>query len=126
MYFNNTFTMQSKGAPIARVGLNPIVDKLTAMVVMRHAPHPNAAKLFVRWWMSPDGAAYVDGFRHKGNPEADSGTLTSKRIREKGIPVIYAAPSWVEIDIKTLEKKYRKAVGYTKARDKTKKKKKKK
>jgi len=114
MYFGRTLFDQKKGMPIEWANLSPLVDKLTPYVAMRYAPHPNAAKLFLYWWMSPEGSIYVDSLRNKGNPEPGSGTLTSKAIDKKGRPEIHVVPSWSVLDEDVLEKKYLEAVGYRK------------
>ena len=123
VYFHRTLIFQEKGAPIEWTPISPVVDYLTSHAIMRYAPHPNAAKLFLHWWMSPEGAAYVDAKRHKGNPMPGSGTQTSKIIEKRGNPDIHVWAPWGETDQKALEEKYLKAIGYSKEKEKTKKKK---
>ncbi|MFC1815458.1 ABC transporter substrate-binding protein [Thermodesulfobacteriota bacterium] len=122
--FHKYIIMKAKGAPIGWAKISPIVDTVDAFVILRHAPHPNAAKLFLHWWMSPEGAYYVDARRHKGNPLPGSGTQTSKLIKEAGNPEIIVGASWIDIGQNELLDKCLKAVGYKK--DKLRKKKKKK
>lgn len=124
IYFHRTLIFQEKGAPVEWAPISPVVDYLTSHAIMRHAPHPNASKLFLRWWMSPEGAAHVDSKRHKGNPMPGSGTQTSKILEKRGMPDIHVWAPWGETDQKTLQKKYQSAVGFTKEKLKTKKKKK--
>lgn len=114
MYFSRTLTEQMRGVPIEWANLSPLVNKLTPFCAMRYAPHPNAAKLFLRWWMGPEGGAFVDSIRREGNPEPGSGTLTSQALDKRGRPEIYPVPVWNVLDINALEKKYQEAVGYRK------------
>ena len=43
-------------------------------IVPLTAPHPNAGKLFMWWFMSPEGQALTDSLRFKGNPAPGTGT----------------------------------------------------
>ncbi len=45
------------GAPREFQPLSPLVSNPSVAIVAKLAPHPNAAKLFVEWIMSPDGQA---------------------------------------------------------------------
>ncbi|MFC1815208.1 ABC transporter substrate-binding protein, partial [Thermodesulfobacteriota bacterium] len=124
-FFHRALIMKDKGAPVDWIPLGmPVIDKSSIYSIMRHAPHPNVAKLFLRWWMSPDGAAYVDARRHKGNPVPGSGTLTSKLFEKLGYQEFFSIPVWNKLDIAALTKKYNAAVGYTKEKERKKKKKK--
>lgn len=46
-----------KGAPIRWIFPDPTPGTVTAQVVSAHAPHPNAARLFQEWALSPEGQA---------------------------------------------------------------------
>jgi ABC-type Fe3+ transport system substrate-binding protein len=45
----------AKGAPVAWVPLEPVTGSLSVAAVLRAAPHPNAAKLFVTFLVSEQG-----------------------------------------------------------------------
>ena len=90
-----------------------IVGGVYVQAISAYAPHPNAAKLVLHWWMSPEGAAYVDSIRHKGNPLPGSGTQTSQLLEKKGNLDIFLANPWSLVgDQNALEKKYITAVGF--------------
>lgn len=106
---HRTLDMQSKGTPVAWMPISPIVDRFAPYVIARDAPHPNAAKLYVRWLMSPEGQSLVDKVRKKGNPLPGSGTIQAKAVEQLGIKVT-VVQHW-GLDFKRLEDIYRKAAG---------------
>lgn len=86
---------------------------MSTWAVLREAPHPNAAKLFLRWWMTPEGQLFTDKLRLKGNPMPGSQTSQSKTIEKMGVE-IYSCPVWEVESIKGLEELYGQAVGLKK------------
>jgi iron(III) transport system substrate-binding protein len=48
-------TLYLKGAPVRWTFPEPVPCNLTAQVVSANAPHPNAARLFQEWALSPEG-----------------------------------------------------------------------
>ncbi|MBI2987037.1 MAG: extracellular solute-binding protein [Deltaproteobacteria bacterium] len=104
--------MQRKGSPVTWMPINPIVLRpVQPNVVLRHAPHPNAAKLFLRYWMSNEGQALVDKIRIKGNPLPGTGTAPSKVVEKLGLK-IHSASEWTLANMNRLEKLYQVAIGY--------------
>ena len=79
---------------------------------MRDAPHPNAAKLYMRWLLSAEGKSLVEKIRKKGDPLPGSGSIQSKKIEQMGLKVL-VVPVW-ELDFKRLENVYQNAIGFTK------------
>lgn len=112
MLLSRTLYMQSQGQPVAWAPLSPIIDKFSPYVILRDAPHPNAAKLYMRWLMSAEGQSMVDKIRQKGNPMPGTGTSQSKALEQLGVKVL-VVPLW-EIDFDALQDRYRKAVGFSK------------
>ncbi len=110
---HGTIREQEKGAPMDFVPLNPAIDKLSPWVVMREAPHPNAAKLFLRWCISPEGQQLVDKARKKGNPLPGLKTSQSKVIEKMGLKVTALAGWEVEAgELQELEILYSDALGF--------------
>lgn len=47
--------MKAQGAPLGWVAIEPIVPEIHPIAISAHAPHPNAAKLFVDFMLSREG-----------------------------------------------------------------------
>ena len=59
-----TFQYQEKGAPVSWFCPEPVPLSFSAMVVFNKNPHPNAAKLYINWFLSKEGQIaqfYADG-----------------------------------------------------------------
>ena len=49
------------GAPLKALAMKEgTVGTATAISVLKNAPHPNAARVFVNWWLSPEGQTAVN------------------------------------------------------------------
>ena len=59
-------------------------------VVPATAPHPNAGKLYMWWFMGPEGQALTDAERFKGNPAPGTGTGPSKWLEDHKMTVQFA------------------------------------
>jgi len=112
MLLSRTLYMQAQGQPVAWGPISPIVDKFTPYIIVRDAPHPNAAKLYMRWLMSAEGQSLVDKIRQKGNPMPGAGTTPSKALEQLGVKIL-VVPLW-ETDFDGLQERYRKALGFMK------------
>jgi iron(III) transport system substrate-binding protein len=55
MYNHHVAISAAAGAPVAWVKLEPLVALFGVMGVMKDAPHPNAARLFIEFVLSEDG-----------------------------------------------------------------------
>ena len=55
MYNSNIEALKRKGAPIDFVAVPPVVARTQGIGVMKNAPHPNAARLFADYVLSPEG-----------------------------------------------------------------------
>jgi len=55
MYNSNIETLKRKGAPIDFVPVQPVVARPQGIGVAKNAPHPNAARLFSEYVLSPEG-----------------------------------------------------------------------
>jgi iron(III) transport system substrate-binding protein len=54
-YNSNVFPLKAKGAPIDFVPVQPVIARPQGIGVVRNAPHPNAAVLFMDFVLSPEG-----------------------------------------------------------------------
>jgi len=54
--------MREKGAPVEWVAIDPIVSNIHPIAVCARAPHPNAARLFVDFVLSREGAEMISSF----------------------------------------------------------------
>jgi len=79
-------------------------------IVPLTAPHPNAGKLFMWWFMSPEGQALTDSLRFKGNPAPGTGTGPSKYLEEHKIGIKFA-PREYEDNYDMYLRKYLTALG---------------
>ncbi|MBI2848554.1 MAG: extracellular solute-binding protein [Chloroflexi bacterium] len=48
-----------KGAPLQWVAVNPVSASITVHGIVKNAPHPNAAKLYIDWSLSEEGQKLV-------------------------------------------------------------------
>lgn len=108
---HRTLIMQTKGSPVAQVPISPIVDKFSPVVIPRNGPNPNAAKLYLRWLMTPEGMALADKVRFKGNPLPGAGTAQAKAVEQLGIKVL-VVPGW-EVDLNKYQTLYSQVLGFT-------------
>ncbi|HXF33431.1 MAG TPA: extracellular solute-binding protein [Candidatus Acidoferrales bacterium] len=59
IYAYNAARLKRAGQPVELVNADPIIGETLCVAVMKNAPHPDAAKLFVRWLMSHDTQAWM-------------------------------------------------------------------
>lgn len=59
-YSSNVVPLMRKGAPIDFVPVQPVVARPQGIGVARNAPHPNAARLFVDYVLSPEGQQLLE------------------------------------------------------------------
>jgi iron(III) transport system substrate-binding protein len=102
--------LQKKGLPIAMAPINPVVSQFNPHILVKHSPHPNAARLFLRWLMTADGQKLVDDIREKGSPMPGSGTSQAIAIEKAGLK-LEVFQEWRK-DLTPIEKRYQQAVGY--------------
>lgn len=101
---------QDKGAPIEWAPLDSnIVDSSTHFIA-KDAPHPNAARLFYLWSLSPEGQKVWDDVRGQGDPTPGSGTTQAKYLYDRNIKPFFTTDAYQE-HADDLAKKYRNALG---------------
>lgn len=59
MFQHHAASSQKKGAPVKWLNTGPVVSINATIAVMQHAPHPNAARLFVEYVLSEEGQKIV-------------------------------------------------------------------
>jgi iron(III) transport system substrate-binding protein len=79
-------------------------------VVPNGAPHPNAGKLFMWWFVGPEGQSLTDTERFKGNPAPGTGTGPSKWLEDHHTAVRFA-PLEYDLNYDTYLRKYLGALG---------------
>ncbi|MFN0073652.1 MAG: ABC transporter substrate-binding protein [Chloroflexota bacterium] len=94
-------------APIAEVYSNVPGPGYT---VPSKAPHKNAGRLFLHWFVGPEGVKIMDAERFKGNPQPGTGTGQSKLLQEKNMTV-KLSPIEYELNYSKYESRYLGALG---------------
>jgi iron(III) transport system substrate-binding protein len=79
-------------------------------VVPKGAPHPNAGKLFMWWFMGPEGQALTDAERFKGNPAPGTNTGPSKWLEDNHVAVRFS-PLEYDLNYDKYLRKYLEALG---------------
>ena len=102
------------GLPVAWAPIGPVVSQFNPHVLIRDAPHPNGAKLFLRWLMTAEGLSLVDKVRQKGSPLPGAGTAQSKALEQTGVKLLVAPIE--EGDILSVQKRLQEAIGYSKGK----------
>lgn len=59
LYLHRIAVLKSQGAPVDYVFLDPIISKPIPVTLMRQAPHPHGAALFLDWALSREGQDIV-------------------------------------------------------------------
>lgn len=71
LYGYDILADQRKGLPIQLVNPTPTVIEPYAVAVMKAAPHPNAARLLLRWWLTRDTQQWQKDELHRISPRKD-------------------------------------------------------
>jgi ABC-type Fe3+ transport system substrate-binding protein len=90
VYLHQLMPRQKEGAPVDEAPFDRAYSLPSSAYVAKDAPHPNAGRLLLRWWVGPGGQAVSDQVRPSGNPIAGANTLTSKFLEQKGAKVSVA------------------------------------
>ncbi|HEX3246590.1 MAG TPA: extracellular solute-binding protein [Chloroflexota bacterium] len=111
-YLHNSVKYEPKGqpwgfAPLSEVYVGPQGPGYT---VPEKAPHRQAGRLFLHWFVGPEGIALMDELRFKGNPAPGSGTGPSKYLEARNM-VPRTATLEYEINYPKYEKRYGVALG---------------
>lgn len=72
---------QAKGAPVDIKYLDVVPTQDHYAIVLKGAQHPNAAKCFLGWWVSPDGGQAAQlKYEFKGNDTEPKGVPASAKL----------------------------------------------
>jgi len=104
-------TVLKRGAPIA-IAPTPFVPAVGILqFVPMHAPHPNAAKLFAGFLMSPEGRiAWADG-RPSSDLTLSGNSKFAVSMRQAGPPQIVPLPPDINLEYERLQKTYSEIMG---------------
>lgn len=104
-------TALKKGAPLAVVPMSFVPAAAILHFVPMHAPHPNAAKLFAGFLMSPEGrAAWAQG-RPSSDLTLGGDSKFAQAMRAAGPPQVVPLPPEINLDYERLQKIYSGVMG---------------
>jgi len=111
-YLHNFTKYETKGrpwtmAPIDEIWVQP---KGPGYTIPEKAPHPNAARIFLYWFVGPEGSTLMDQLRSKGDPRPGAGTDPSKYLEAKKITPKIPGIEY-ELEYSKWEKKYAAVAG---------------
>ena len=106
-YLQNMVKFKPKGQPWEFIPLEEVYTNQPGpgYTVHAQAPHPNAGRLFMTWFVGPEGVALMDKERFKGKPLPGTGTGPSK-ILEDNHMTLKVSPLEYELNYKKYESKY--------------------
>jgi iron(III) transport system substrate-binding protein len=109
-YLQRSIMMKNK--PWGFVPFNEVYSTVPRQgyIVPNGAPHPNAGKLYMWWFMGPEGQALTDAERFKGNPAPGSGSGPSKYLEQHKM-VVKFAPIEYDLNYDKYLRKYLAALG---------------
>jgi iron(III) transport system substrate-binding protein len=111
-YLHNIVKFKPKGQPWDFIPLQEVYTNQPGpgYTVHKQAPHPNAGRLYLHWFVGPEGVALMDKERFKGKPLPGSGTGPAK-ILEDNKMTLKVSPQEIELNYKKYEAKYLEALG---------------
>lgn len=83
--FTGIFALKKKGAPVEMMYLSPANAQVRGIAVVK-GPHPNAAKLFLGWVVSPEGVKARDKY---GVGTNTPGTTMYEEVKEANAKITY-------------------------------------
>ncbi len=89
VYVHRVFSMQDKKAPIDWVKTDPVYAFPHVVSLAKNAPHPNAGKLFIDWYLSKDGQ---EALVKAGRVPARPGVTTKPPGAYDGLNIFYGDP----------------------------------
>lgn len=94
---------QAKGAPVDIKYLDVAPTQDHYAIVLKGAPHPNAAECFLAWWISPDGGQAAQlKYEYKGNADRPSALPASSMLAAIASPQDAAVQTKVAQDFAKL------------------------
>lgn len=103
MTFNHhSVISQKKGAPVEWVKLEPVIEAINPLGIVKDAPHPNAAKLLVEFILSEEGQKVMqEALYIPANPKVTAAEPTLKP-EQGGFKAFVISPSATAQDLKPM------------------------
>lgn len=90
MFQHHVFTSAEKGAPVKWIPTDPVIKATEEIVLLKHAPHPNAGKLLLEFVLSEEGAKIISDANYTpARPGAQSNIPVVEQTLAGLPPVIY-------------------------------------
>lgn len=107
MTFNHhSVISQNKGAPVDWVKLEPVIQAINPLGIVKDAPHPNAAKLLVEFILSEEGQEVMQkAFYIPANPKVPAAE-PSLKPEQGGFEVFVISPSATAEDLPAMVDMY--------------------
>ena len=80
-FIRHVILSRAKGAPVDWCRVNPIILSGPNIFMPVNGPHPNAARLFLEWYLSPEGLRVHEQVTGFGSASAGSGSKLSEVIK---------------------------------------------
>jgi iron(III) transport system substrate-binding protein len=107
---HQVFEQQKNGAPVDIAPMDRAFVLPGSAYVHNKSTHPNAARLFMRWWIGPEGNRIADQQRPTGNPLPGTGTTPAKALEAKASkPILTPINQYDDFD--RLVTRYQQALG---------------
>lgn len=98
MYNSNVETLKRKGAPIDYVPVQPVVARPQGIGVAKNAPHPNAARLFSEYVLSPEGQQLFESMgRVPASPAVKSALNNFPFVLIDPVTVLDESAKWEQV-----------------------------
>lgn len=91
LYGYDVWSAQNAGQHIALVNPVPIVVELYPIAILKSAPHPNAARLFMRWWLSRETQVWAHDHLHRLSARKD--VVNTPDLLGPKTPYVFSVPS---------------------------------
>jgi iron(III) transport system substrate-binding protein len=110
VYLHQLMPRIKEGAPVDQAPFDRAYSFPSQGYVAKDAPHPNAGRLLLRWWVGPDGQKVSDEIRPSSNPTAGMNTTTAKFLEQKAAKVSIAGFE-LQDALPQLAKEYQSTIG---------------
>jgi iron(III) transport system substrate-binding protein len=98
MYNSNIETLKRKGAPIDYAPVQPVVARPQGIGVAKNAAHPNAARLFAEYVLSPDGQKLFESMgRVPADPRVKSAFNNFPFVLIDAVTVLDESAKWEKV-----------------------------
>ncbi len=99
MYNHHAAISAAAGAPVTWARLEPLVGLFTIMGIMKDAPHPNAARLFESYVLSPEGQAVFAANDYLPADASVPAPIPELKPEGGGFQVNYITPEMTKTDL---------------------------